>query len=72
MSKGTITKADVLARIEDAILRAGTAQRLAEEWEVSAAYISDFRAGKREPGPKILERLGLTAETRYNSGEATA
>jgi hypothetical protein len=72
MSKGTITKADVLARIEDAILRAGTAQRLAEEWEVSAAYISDVRAGKREPGPKILERLGLTAETRYNSGEATA
>ena len=72
MSKGNITKADVLARIEAAVAKAGTAQRLAAEWDLSPAYLSDVRAGNREPGPKILGRLGLTAETRYNSGEATA
>lgn len=31
----------------------------ARAWKVSAAYLGDVLNGKREPGPKILKRLGM-------------
>ncbi len=33
---------------------------LAKKWNVSAPYISDVLLGRREAGPKILSRLGLS------------
>ena len=30
----------------------------------SAAYLSDVYADKREPGPKLLEALGIAKETK--------
>lgn len=34
------------------------------ELGISAAYLSDVLNDKREPGPKILDALGLERETR--------
>lgn len=36
-----------------------SAKALAEELGVSPAYLSDVYAGNRDPGPSILEHLGL-------------
>jgi hypothetical protein len=67
----TMTKAQVLDRIEAAIKSAGSAQALADDWKVSASYLSDVRAGKRQPGPSILSKMGLTATPTYSrTGEA--
>ena len=59
----------VLARIEAAVNAAGTAKTLALAWGVSQPYLSDVRAGKRAPGPKILRHLGLTAEMNYSRSQ---
>lgn len=34
-------------------------RELANQAKVSASYLSDLFAGKREPGPKIMKYLGL-------------
>ena len=34
---------------------------------VSPSYLSDVYAGKRAPGPKILESLGIIQRTEYES-----
>ena len=36
-----------------------TWKALAAEMQCSAAYLSDVLNGRRDPGPKILEYLGL-------------
>jgi transcriptional regulator with XRE-family HTH domain len=38
---------------------------VAKELGVSPAYLSDVMRGKREPGPKILEPLGLVRVVTY-------
>ena len=44
-------------------LDAGISMRtLATELGVSAAYISDILAGNRDPGPAVLEPLGLECD----------
>jgi transcriptional regulator with XRE-family HTH domain len=44
-------------------LDAGISMRtLATELGVSAAYISDILAGHREPGPAVLDPLGLECD----------
>jgi transcriptional regulator with XRE-family HTH domain len=42
-----------------------TQKQVAADLGVSAPYLSDVLAGKRDVGPKILERLGLRREIRY-------
>lgn len=54
-----------------------TWKELAAEMNCSAAYLSDVLNGRREPGPKILEYLGLEwvlvkrskSRKRQNGGE---
>lgn len=41
------------------------AYKLADELGISPAYLSDIMRGKSEPGPSILEALGLEKETVY-------
>jgi len=38
---------------------------VARELGVSPAYISDILQLRREPGPKVLDALGLEREVRY-------
>lgn len=44
----------------------GPASRLAQKIGVSEAYLSDIYAGKREPGPAILDFLGLTRKKQVS------
>ncbi len=39
----------------------------ATEVGCSAAYLSDIYAGKREPGPKVLEFLGVIKQTEIKT-----
>jgi len=50
---------NVKAVIAGRIKRAGSMRRLARELGVSAAYISDVMRDKRNPGPAILDPLGI-------------
>lgn len=51
--------------------RAGrTLAELARELEVSSAYLSDVMNGNREPGPKILDALGLERVVTYRTKRA--
>lgn len=42
-----------------------TAKAFAVELGISAAYLSDVYAGRREPGDKILSRLNLERRVIY-------
>ena len=53
------TQEDVIAMMRKAIGK-GTAKDYAEQLGVSQQYLSDVLRGRRQPGPTILERLGLT------------
>lgn len=72
MPKG-LTESQVREKVEAMVVKAGSLRRLAAEWSISPAYLSDFLNGRRGPGPQILGPLGLVAETtvRYVPGEAT-
>lgn len=61
----SITRADVVARIKraqgDRSLRA-----LAREWEIDVAHLSRILSGENEPGPRVLERIGLRSAVFYS------
>ena len=50
----------VVARLKDK-----TQRDVAADLGVSAAYLNDYLHFRREPGPKILESLGLRRVTCY-------
>lgn len=72
MKLNMMTRAEVLERIESEVRKAGSAKNLAAAWSISAPYLSDVRKGVRAPGPSILVRLGLEAETQYAPREKSA
>ena len=43
----------------------GSFAKLAQRIGISAAYMSDVMSGKRNPGPKILQYLGLEKRASY-------
>jgi transcriptional regulator with XRE-family HTH domain len=46
-----------------------TQRSLAKQYGISAAYLSDFLAGNREAGPKILKALGYESEPFYRKAK---
>lgn len=56
---------DVILRLERACAAAGTSKAWAQKHGVSEQYVCDVRLRRREPGPSILEALGLRAVTFY-------
>ena len=55
-----MTHADVVKLIQAKIEKAGSLRKQALRWKISAPYLSDVMLGRRQPGPAILRRLGLT------------
>jgi transcriptional regulator with XRE-family HTH domain len=55
---GHYDKGDVVLQLRDK-LEGRTQADLAEEMSVTPQYLSDVLSGRRDPGPKILEYLGL-------------
>ncbi len=43
----------------------GSAINWARKYGVAAAYVSDVLTGRKEPGPKILEPLGIVRVIDY-------
>lgn len=66
-SQNLLAVADVAALLVKQIEVAGNQARWCMENQVSTAYLSDVLNGRREPGKKILDALGLEAVTFYRS-----
>ena len=62
-----MTADNVRDMLRKAANKAGGIRAWARERNLSAAYVSDVVAGRREPGPSICEAFGLEAvrETTY-------
>ena len=56
---------DVRGLLRKSCRAAGSQQAWAEKHKISPAYVSDVLVERRDPGPAILEALGLRAETVY-------
>lgn len=54
-----MTESEVRDLVKAAIVRAGSLRKLALEWGVSPAYLSDFVNNRRGPGAGILGPLKL-------------
>ena len=60
-----MNRTQLLSALESAISAAGTAKRWAADNGLSEAYVSDVRSGRRNPGPKILNALGILERDVY-------
>lgn len=52
--------------------RYGSQNAMARAMGISGAYLSDLLNGKREPGEKVLNALGLERVVRYEKREGKA
>lgn len=60
-----LTAHDVITRLRDAIAREGSQKAFAQAHHISEQYLSDVLRGRREPGQKILDALGVERIIRY-------
>jgi transcriptional regulator with XRE-family HTH domain len=49
-----------------------TQEKYAEKLDITPAYLSDLYMGRRSPGKKILDKLGLRKEISYKRKEGHA
>jgi hypothetical protein len=66
-----MTLDQVLERLQASVKRAGSQREWARKVGVSEAYLSDVLLRRREPGPAILEPLGIHVEPIYRLTEMT-
>jgi hypothetical protein len=60
-----VEKPAVLAALAQSVAAGGNQLSWCKQNGVSPAYLSDVLSGRREPGPKILDVLGLEPVTVY-------
>lgn len=56
---------EVIERLRAAIARVGSQAAFAELHGISLAYVNDVLNFRREPGPAILEALGIEKVVTY-------
>jgi hypothetical protein len=56
---------DVIKLLAQAVARAGTQKDYAKKHGFSPQYLHDVLNGRRQPGDKILDALGLYKDVRY-------
>ena len=61
----------VIKQIEKVIEAAGTQRGAAQILGVSEQYLSDVIKGRRYPGKKILDKLGLESSVVYTAKQDT-
>lgn len=59
----------VLKRLREMAIAEGSQRALAIKLGVSAPYLSDVLAGRRDIGPTILKGLGMEREIQYRETE---
>lgn len=65
MSGAYLDALDVFRRLRAACEAAGGQAAWAARHDLSAAYLSEVLNAKQEPGPRILEALGLKCVTLF-------
>jgi hypothetical protein len=55
----SLTELDVMERLRAAISAAGLQRAFADQHKISLQYVNDVTRGRREPGQKILDALGI-------------
>lgn len=60
-----MTKDQMLIRLRAAVEKEESQAAYAKRHDLSAQYLGDVLAGRREPGPKILASLGLKEVVTY-------
>ena len=50
---------DAISELRKRLDKAGTQTALAKELGISKPYLSDILRGRRDPGPKVLEQIGI-------------
>jgi hypothetical protein len=65
------TKQELVERLRTAIASAGSQEAFAAQHDIAAAYISDVMRGRREPGQKILDALGVERVVTYRVKDVT-
>ncbi|MBX9910838.1 MAG: hypothetical protein K2Z25_19300 [Beijerinckiaceae bacterium] len=63
MPETALTLEETLAALRDAIAAAGSARAWATGHGISAQYVADVLAGRRQPSDRILGPLGLCRVT---------
>lgn len=58
---------DPHSELEKHITAAGSLRKLAKQWKVSAAYISEYRKKSRRISDTLLSRMGMERKTTYRS-----
>jgi DNA-binding transcriptional regulator YdaS (Cro superfamily) len=66
-----MTRDEVNELLYRMVKRAGSRSALAKEIGVSPAYIGDVLLGKRDPGPAILNVLGLRRQVQITYVQAS-
>ena len=54
-----MTRDELIQLVEKKVERAGTQLAVAKELGITSAYLGAVLRGKREPGPSILDALGI-------------
>lgn len=62
---------EVCRRLSAAVKKAGSQKAFAEKHGISTAYLCDVLNARREPGPSVLEAIGLMKVTRYRVKKVT-
>lgn len=65
MAHPVITADQLRSLVSTRIIGERSQKELADELGISTAYLSDFLAGAREPGHKMLTALGYERIVRY-------
>jgi hypothetical protein len=69
MKRKLLTVEDVLELIRQDVKACGTQQAFASKVGITQGYVNDILKRKREPGPKILDALGLRKVVTYEAKE---
>ncbi len=64
-----LTEQDIIARLRAAVTQAGSQKAFADLHHISEQYLSDVVRGRREPGRKILDVLGVERVVSYREKE---
>jgi len=64
-----MTRDELVELLQRKIRHAGTQAAVAKELGITAAYLGDVLHGKREPGPTLLDGLGLRRVVTYEKAD---
>lgn len=60
-----LTEEELIDRLRTVVAQAGSQKDFAQQHGLSEQYLSDVLRGRREPGQKILEALGVERVVGY-------